>query len=94
MTPYVIKGCGIFVFLLLSLCCVAFEILQGPLQSVGLVFSYPLSVLHHSCHAQCGRLFALAGRSDGSFEFLGWTSSLSAEVLVYFFYPFFLNFNI
>lgn len=81
MPGYVIWGCGLFVFLLLSLCFTAFEILHGPFQSVGLVLSYPLSFLHHSLHAQCRRLFTLAGRGDGGLEFLDWTSPVSAEVL-------------
>lgn len=73
--------CGGFLFMLLSLCFIAAEILQGLFQSVGLVCSYLLSYLHHSRHAQCGKLFTMAGRSDGGFAVLDRTSHVSAEVL-------------
>lgn len=73
--------CGWFVFMLLSLCFIASEILQGLFQSDGLECSYLLSVLHHSRHAQCRKLFTMAGRSDGGFARLDWTSHVSPEVL-------------
>lgn len=67
--------------MLLSLCFVASEILQGLFQSDGLDCSYPLSFLHRSHHAQCGKLFSLAGGSDGGFAVLGRASHVPAEVL-------------
>lgn len=73
--------CGRFVLMLLSLCFIASEILQGLFQSDGLDCSYLRSVLHHSRLAQCRKLFPMAGRSDGSFAVLDWTSHVSAEVL-------------
>lgn len=59
----------------------ALELLQGLLQPVWLDSSCPLPFVHHSPHAQCTRLFALAGWGIGSSKLLDWISPLSAKVL-------------
>lgn len=67
-----------YLFLFLSQ---ALELLQGLLQPVWLVGSCPLSFVRHSPHAQCTRLFALAGWGIGNSKLLDWISPLSAKVL-------------